>query len=94
MKARAKLGIGIIRANVGGRALRKTSGKSARSAAEVAKRVTFTHTLHISDNVAANDVAVGQLVSTLEAIGGSFTPIILSAVDPYRSLLFVTMTAQ
>ena len=94
VKARAKLGIGIIRANVGGRALRKTSGKSARSATEVAKRVTFTHTLRISDDVAANYVAVGQLVSTLEAIRGSFTPIILSAVDPYRSLLFVTMTAR
>jgi hypothetical protein len=65
VKARGKLEIGIIRANEGGRALRESSSLAARSAVEVAKRVTYTHTLCISDDVAANDVAVGQLVSTL-----------------------------
>ena len=82
-KARAKLGIGIIRPNVGGRALGETSGNSARSATEVAKRVTFTHTLCISDDVAANDVAVGQVVLTLEAFRGGVTPIIPSALTSY-----------
>ena len=82
-KARAKLGIEIIRANVGRRALGESSAIAARSAIEVAKRVTSTHTLRISDDVAANDVAVGQVVSTLEAFRGSDTPIVPSAVDPY-----------
>ena len=76
VKARAKLGIGIIWPNVGGRALGETAAISARSAIEVAKRVTSAHTLHISDDVAANDVAVGQVVSTLEAFRGGVTPII------------------
>jgi hypothetical protein len=67
VKARAKLEIGIIWANVGGRALGETTANSARSAIEVAKRVTSTHSLCISDDAAANDVAVGQVVSTLEA---------------------------
>ena len=56
---------------------------AARSAAEVAKRVTSTHTLCISDDVAANDVAVGQLVSTLEAFRGGVTPIIPSVLTSY-----------
>jgi hypothetical protein len=56
---------------------------AVRSANEVAKRVTSTHTLHISDDVAVNDVAVGQVVSTLEAFRDSDKPIIPSAVDPY-----------
>ncbi len=67
VKARAKLEIGIIQANVGGRALGESSYMAARSATEVAKRVTSTHTLCISDDVAANDVAAGQLVLTLQA---------------------------
>ena len=67
VKARAKLEIGIIRPNVGGRALGETTAMTARSAIEVAKIVTSTHTLRISDDIAANDVAVGQVVSTLEA---------------------------
>jgi hypothetical protein len=67
VKARAKLEIGIIWANVGGRALGETTANSACSAIEVAKRVTSTHSLCISDDAAANDVAVGQVVSTLEA---------------------------
>jgi hypothetical protein len=79
-KARAKLGIGIIRANVGRRALGETSDNSARSATEVAKRVTFTHTLCISDDVAASDAAVSQVVSTLEAFRGGVTPIIPSSL--------------
>ena len=79
-KARAKLGIGIIQPNVGGRALGETTADSARSAIEVAKRVTSTHTLCISYDVAANDVAVGQLVSTLEAFRGGVTPIIPSVL--------------
>jgi hypothetical protein len=78
VKARGKLEIGIIRANEGGRALRESSSLAARSAVEVAKRVTYTHTLCISDDVAANDVAVGQLVSTLlVAFRGGNTPIFI-----------------
>jgi hypothetical protein len=68
VKARAKLGIGIIRVKEGGRALGETTAIAAHSAIEVTKRVTSTHTLCISDDVAANDVAVGQVVLTLEAI--------------------------
>ena len=56
---------------------------AAHSAIEVAKRVTSTHTLCISDNIAANDVAVGQLVSTLEAFRGGVTPIIPSILTSY-----------
>ena len=67
VKAWTKLGIGIIRVKEGGRALGESSYMAACSVIEVAKRVTSTHTLCISDDVAANDVAVGQLVSTLEA---------------------------
>jgi hypothetical protein len=73
-----KLEIEIIRPNVGGRALGESSVRAARSAIEVAKRVTSTHTLRISEDIAANDVAVGQVVSTLEAIRGGVTPIIPS----------------
>ena len=83
VKARAKLEIGIIPANVGGRALGESSYMAARSAAEVAKRVTSTHTLCLSDDVTANDVAVGQLVSTLEAFRGGVTPIIPSVLTSY-----------
>ena len=83
VKARVKLEIGIIRVKEGGRALGESSAMAARSANEVAKRVTSTLTLHISDDVAVNDVAVGQVVSTLEAFRDSDTPIIPSAVDPY-----------
>ena len=79
-KARAKLGIGIIRAKVGGRALGETTANSDRYPIEVAKRVTSAHTLHVSDDVAANDVAVGQVVSTLEAFRGGVTPIIPSSL--------------
>jgi hypothetical protein len=67
LKARVRLEIGIIRPNAGGRALGETTANSACSAIEVAKRVTSTHTLHISDDVAVNDVAVSQVVSRLEA---------------------------
>ena len=83
VKARAKLEIGIIRVKEGGWALEESSAMAVRSANEVAKKITSTHTLHISDDVAVNDVAVGQLVSTLEAFQDSDTPIIPSAVDPY-----------
>jgi hypothetical protein len=83
VKARAKLEIGIIRVKEGGWALGESSAMAVRSANEVAKKITSTHTLHISDDVAVNDVAVGQLVSTLEAFQDSDTPIIPSAVDPY-----------
>jgi hypothetical protein len=61
------LEIGIIWPKVGGRTLGETTARIGHSAIEVAKRVTFTHTLHISEDIAVNDVAVGQLVSTLEA---------------------------
>jgi hypothetical protein len=74
VKARTKLGIGVIRVKEGGRALGESSYMAACSAIEVAKRVTSTHTLCISDDVAANDVAVGQLVSTLKAFRGGVTP--------------------
>jgi hypothetical protein len=76
VKTRVKLEIGIIRpnVNVGGQALGETTAMAARSAIEVAKRVTFTHTIRISDDVAANDVAVGQVVSTLEAFRGVSHP--------------------
>ena len=83
VKARAKLGIGIIRAKVGGRALGETTAISDRNPIEVAKRVTSAHTLCISDDVAANDVAVGQVVSTLEAFRGGVTPIIPSSLTSY-----------
>ena len=56
---------------------------AACSAIEVAKRVTSTHALRISDDVAANDVAVGQVVSTLEAFRGGVTPIIPSSLTFY-----------
>ena len=46
-KARAKLEIGIIWPKVGGRALGETTAMAARSAIEVAKRATSTHTLCI-----------------------------------------------
>jgi hypothetical protein len=39
--------------------------------------------LYISDDVAANDVAVGQLVSTLKAFRGGVTPIIPSVLTSY-----------
>ena len=65
----------------GGRALGDSA--AACSAIEADKRVTYSHTLHISDDVAVNDVAVGQLVSTLKAFRDGDTPIITSAVDPY-----------
>ena len=83
VKARAKLKIGIIRPNVGGRALGETTAMTAHSAIEVAKIVTSTHTLRISDDIAANDVAVGQVVSTLEAFRGGVTPIIPSFLTSY-----------
>ena len=67
LKARVRLEIGIIRPNAGGRALGEITANSACSAIEVSKRVTSTHTLHISDDVAVNDVAVSQVVSRLEA---------------------------
>ncbi len=53
---------------------------AARSDIEVAKRITSTHTLRISDNVAANDVAVGQVVLTLEAFRDGVTSIIPSSL--------------
>ena len=85
VKARVKLEIGIIRpnVNVGGQALGETTAMAARSAIEVAKRVTSTHTIRISVDVAANDVAVGQVVSTLEAFQGGVTPIIPSSLTSY-----------
>ena len=83
VKAQAMLKIEIIWPNVGGRALGESSYIVFRSAVEVAKRVTSTHTLCISDDVAANDVAVGQLVSTLEAFRGGVTPIIPSVLTSY-----------
>jgi hypothetical protein len=82
-KARAKLEIGIIQVNKGGKALGESSSLAARSAIEISKRVTSTHTLRISDDVAANDVAVGQVVSTLEAFRGGVTPIIPSVLTSY-----------
>ena len=39
--------------------------------------------MYISDDVAANDVAVGQLVSTLKAFRGGVTPIIPSVLTSY-----------
>jgi hypothetical protein len=82
-KARAKLEIGIIQPKEGRRALGETTATAACSAIEVAKRVTSTHTLCISDDVAANDVAVGQVVSTLEAFRGGVTSIIPSSLTSY-----------
>jgi hypothetical protein len=83
LKAREKLEIGIIRVKEGGMSLGESSSMAARSAIEVAKRVTSTHTLRISDDVAANDVAVGQVVLTLEAFRGGVTPIIPSFLTSY-----------
>jgi hypothetical protein len=56
LKAWAKLGIGSIMVKEGGRALGETPYLAARSAIEIAKRVTYSHTLHISDDVEVNDV--------------------------------------
>jgi hypothetical protein len=83
VKARAKLGIGIIQVHEGGRALGETTAMIASSAIEVAKRVNSTHTLRISDDIAANDVAVGQVVSTLKDFRGGVTPIIPSILTFY-----------
>ena len=83
LKARAKLEIGIIWVKEGGMSLGESSSMAAHSAIEVAKRVTSTHTLCISDDVAANDVAVGQVVLTLEAFRGGVTPIIPSFMTSY-----------
>ncbi len=77
------MGIGIIQVHEGVRALGETTANSACSAIEVAKRVTSTHTLRISGDVAANDVAVEQVVSTLEAFRGGVTPIIPSSLTFY-----------
>jgi len=95
---------GIILAHEGGRALGESAYMAAHSATEVAKKVTSTHTLCISDDVAANDVAVGQVVSTLEAFRGSDTPIIPSFLTlptlqlairaRHGILLLMTMTAR
>ena len=63
--------------------LGESSFMAACSAIEVAKRVTSTHTLRLSDDVAANDVAVGQVVLTLEAFRGGVTPIIPSFLTSY-----------
>ncbi len=104
-KARAKLGIGIIQPKEGGMSLGETTAMAARdSAIEKAKRITSTHTLCISDDVAVSDVAVGQVVSTLEAFRGSDTPIIPSFLTlptlqlairaRHGSLFLVNMTAR
>ena len=82
-QAWAKLEIGINQFKKGGRALGESSAVAACTAIEVAKRVTSTHTLCISDDVAANNVAVGQLVLTLEAFRGGVTPIIPSSLKSY-----------
>jgi len=82
-KARAKLEIGIIQPKEGRRALGEYSYMATRSVIEVTKRITSTHTLCISDDVAANDVAVGQVVLTLEAFRGGVTPIIPSSLTSY-----------
>jgi len=79
----AKLEIGIIRVKEGGRALGESSAIAARSAIEDDKRDNSTHTLCISDDVAANDVAVGQVVLTLEAFRGGVAPIIPSSLTSY-----------
>jgi hypothetical protein len=82
-KAREKLEIGIIRAIKGGRAIGESSAWTATSAIEVAKRVTSTHTLRISDDDADNNVAIGKVISTLEALRGGDEPIIPSALTAY-----------
>jgi hypothetical protein len=65
--------LGIIQVKKGGRAIGESTAHSATSAIEVAKRVTYTHTLRLSDDEADNNVAVGQVISILKA--PSFHPL-------------------
>ena len=44
------------------------------------KRVTSTHTLRISDDDSDNNVAIGKVILTLEALRGGDEPIIPSAL--------------
>ena len=82
-KARKNLEIGIILVMKGGRALGESSANAATSAIEVAKRVTYTHTLCLSDDDADNNVAIGKVISTLEDLRGGVTPIIPAALTDY-----------
>ena len=82
-KARENLEIGIIKVNKGGRALGEPNAWSATSAIEVAKRVTYTHTLRFSDDDSDNNVEIGKVISILEALRGGKKPIIPSALTPY-----------
>jgi hypothetical protein len=75
--------IGIIGVKKGGRALGESSAWAATSAIEVAKRVTYTHTLRLSDDDADYNVAMGQVISILEALRGGKNPIIPSALTAY-----------
>ena len=79
-RARTNQQIGIIQVKKGGRALGESSANAANSAIEVAKRVTYTHTLRLSDDDADNEVAIGKVISTLEDIRSSVTPIIPAAL--------------
>ena len=79
-KAQKIMEIGIIGVKKGGRALGESSAWAATSAIEVAKRVTCTHTLCLSDDDAENNVAMGQVISILEALRGGKNPIIPSAL--------------
>jgi hypothetical protein len=79
-KAQKIMEIGIIGVKKGGRALGESSANAANSAIEVAKRVTYTHTLRLSDDDADNKVAIGKVISTLEDLRSSVTPIIPAAL--------------
>ena len=79
-KAREKMEIGIIAVKKGGRALGESSAWAATSAIEVAKIVTCTHTLCLSDDDAENNVAMGQFISILKALRGGKNPVIPSAL--------------
>jgi negative regulator of replication initiation len=72
--------IGIIAVKKGGRALGESSAWAATSAIEVAKIVTCTHTLCLSDDDAENNVAMGQFISILKALRGGKNPVIPSAL--------------
>jgi hypothetical protein len=102
-KAQKIMEIGIIGVKKGGRALGESSAWAATSAIEVAKRVTYTHTLRLSDDDADYNVAMGQVISILEALRGGKNLIIPSALTAYFvvgnlnkawNMLLMIMTAQ
>jgi hypothetical protein len=61
LKARENLEIGIIKVNKGGRAFGEPNAMAARSAIEVTKRVTYTHTLRFLRMIQIIMLKLGKL---------------------------------